>query len=241
MPDADLDTAVNGLMGAAYGSAGERCMAISVAVAVGDIADPLIERISEQARSLKVLPGTDPEAEMGPLVTKEHLEKVSSYIEIGVQEGADLVVDGRGIQHQSHKDGYFLGASLFDKVTPDMRIYKEEIFGPVLAVVRTDNPEDALKLVNGHEFGNGTAIFTRDGEAARKFVSNVQAGMVGVNIPIPVPVAYHSFGGWKSSLFGDHHMHGPEGIRFFTKLKTVTSRWPRDKQGRADYAMPVQS
>ncbi len=241
MPDADLDTAVNGLMGAAYGSAGERCMAISVAVAVGDIADPLIERISEQARCLKVLPGTDPEAEMGPLVTKEHLEKVSSYIEIGVKEGADLVVDGRGIQHESHNDGYFLGASLFDNVTPDMRIYKEEIFGPVLSVVRTDNPEDALRLVNDHEFGNGTAIFTRDGEAGRNFASNVQSGMVGINIPIPVPVAYHSFGGWKSSLFGDHHMHGPEGIRFFTKLKTVTSRWPRDKQGRADYAMPVQS
>ena len=241
MPDADLDTAVDGLMGAAYGSAGERCMAISVAVAVGDIATPLVERIAEQARRLKVRPGTDPEAEMGPLVTSEHYKKVTSYIETGLNEGAELLVDGRGVQHESYKGGYFLGPCLFDNVTPEMRIYKEEIFGPVLSVVRTDDPEHALDLVNNHEFGNGAAIFTRDGEAGRQFVSRVQAGMVGVNVPIPVPVAYHSFGGWKASLFGDHHMHGPEGVRFYTRLKTVTSRWPRDGSRGASYSMPVQS
>ena len=241
MPDADLNTAVNGLMGAAYGSAGERCMAVSVAVAVGEIAGPLVERIAEDARRLKVRPGTDPEAEMGPLVTAEHYQKVTSYIETGLSEGAELVVDGRGVQDESYKGGYFLGPCLFDNVTPDMRIYKEEIFGPVLSVVRTDSPEYALELVNDHEFGNGAAIFTRDGEAGRQFVSHVQAGMVGVNVPIPVPVAYHSFGGWKASLFGDHHMHGPEGVRFYTRLKTVTSRWPRDESQSASYAMPVQS
>ena len=240
LPDADLNTAVNGLMSAGYGSAGERCMAISVAVAVGDIADPLVERIAEDVRRLKVLPGTNPEADMGPLVTREHFEKVTGYVDLGVEEGADLVVDGRGIQHADHGDGYFLGGCLFDNVTTDMRIYKEEIFGPVLSIVRTDNPETALQMVNDHALGNGTCIFTRDGESSRQFVSNVQVGMVGVNVPIPVPVAYHSFGGWKSSLFGDHHMHGPEGVRFYTKLKTVTSRWPRDKSQGASYSMPVQ-
>ena len=241
MPDADINTAVNGLMSAGYGSAGERCMAISVAVAVGDIADPLVERIAEEVRRLKVLPGTNPESEMGPLVTREHFEKVRGYVDLGVEEGADLVVDGRGIQHEDHGEGFFLGGCLFDNVTTDMRIYKEEIFGPVLSIVRTDDPETALQIVNDHEFGNGTCIFTRDGEAGRQFASNVQAGMVGINVPIPVPVAYHSFGGWKSSLFGDHHMHGPEGVRFYTKLKTVTSRWPRDESQGASYSMPVQA
>ena len=240
MPDADLDTAVSGLMGAAYGSAGERCMAVSVAVTVGDIADRLIERLSDEARRLKVRPGTDPDAEMGPLVTREHLQRVSSYVDIGVEEGADLVVDGRGVQGESLGDGYFIGPSLFDNVKPDMRIYKEEIFGPVLSVVRTSEPQEAFDLVDNHEFGNGAAIFTGNGELGRRFVHQAQAGMVGVNVPIPVPVAYHSFGGWKSSLFGDHHMHGPEGVRFFTKLKTVTSRWPRDERAAASYSMPVQ-
>ncbi len=241
MPDADLNTAVNGLMSAGYGSAGERCMAISVAVAVGDIADPLVERIAEEVRRLKILPGTNPEAEMGPLVTKDHYEKVRGNVDLGVEEGADLVVDGRGIQHEEYGDGFFLGGCLFDNVTTDMRIYKEEIFGPVLSVVRTDSPEDALQMVNDNEFGNGTCIFTRDGEAGRQFVSNVQAGMVGINVPIPVPVAYHSFGGWKNSLFGDHHMHGPEGVRFFTKLKTITSRWPEGGRSEAQFSMPTLS
>ncbi|HUS96869.1 MAG TPA: CoA-acylating methylmalonate-semialdehyde dehydrogenase [Hyphomicrobiaceae bacterium] len=240
MPDADMDTAISGLMGAAYGSAGERCMAISVAVAVGGIADRLVERLADEAHRLKVRPGTDPEAEMGPLVTSQHLQRVSSYIDIGLEEGADLVVDGRGVQGESLGDGFFIGPSLFDNVKPDMRIYREEIFGPVLSVVRAENADEAFRLVNEHEFGNGTAIFTNSGETGRRFVNEIQAGMVGVNVPIPVPVAYHSFGGWKSSLFGDHHMYGPEGVRFFTKLKTVTSRWPRDEQARADYTMPVQ-
>ena len=241
MPDADLTTAVNGLMGAAYGSAGERCMAISIAVAIGDIADPLIEEVAKQVRVLKVLSGTNPEAEMGPLVTQEHYEKVCTYVDLGVEEGANLIVDGRDIRRNYHGDGYFLGGCLFDNVTPDMRIYKEEIFGPVLGVMRVDTLEEGLKLINDHEFGNGTTIFTRDGESGRNFAHSVQAGMVGINVPIPVPVSYHSFGGWKSSLFGDHHMHGPEGVRFFTKLKTVTSRWPRDTRAGADFAMPVQN
>lgn len=239
MPDAELDSAVNGLMGAAFGSAGERCMAISVAVAVGDIAEPLVNNLADQAWKLKVLPGTDSDAEMGPLVTRQHYDKVSSYIEIGNKEGAELVIDGRGIQNKRHGDGFFLGPTIFDKVEPDMRIYKEEIFGPVLSVVRAETPEEALQLVNDHEFGNGTAIFTRDGNAGRQFANKVQAGMVGINVPIPVPVAYHSFGGWKSSLFGDHHMHGPEGIRFFTKLKTVTARWPQGSGEVAQFSMPT--
>ena len=239
MPDCDLDKTVDALMGAAYGSAGERCMAISVAVAVGRVADELVETLAQRVRALKIGAGTEADAEMGPLVTRAHLERVSGYIDAGVVEGAKLVVDGRNLRLQGYEDGFFIGGTLFDDVTPDMRIYREEIFGPVLSVVRAPAFDDALELVNGHEFGNGTAIFTRDGDAARAFVHGVQAGMVGVNVPIPVPMAFHSFGGWKSSLFGDHHMHGPEGIRFFTKLKTVTSRWPTGIRAGAEFVMPT--
>lgn len=240
LPDADLDQAADALMGAAYGSAGERCMAVSVAVPVGQAtADALIEKLAPRVRALKVGPGTDREAEMGPLVTEAHRDKVASYIDQGVAEGAKLVVDGRGLVLQGYENGYFLGGTLFDDVSPDMAIYREEIFGPVLSVVRSQSFEDAVKLVNEHEFGNGTAIFTRDGDAAREFTHRVQAGMVGVNVPIPVPMAFHSFGGWKASLFGDHHMHGPEGVRFYTRLKTVTSRWPKGIRAGAEFTMPT--
>ena len=240
MPDADMDQAVDALMGAAYGSAGERCMAISVAVPIGKkTADALIARLEPKVRALKVAPGTDPEAEMGPLVTRQHQEKVKGYIDAGVAEGAKLVVDGRGIKLQGYENGYFVGGTLFDNVTPDMKIYKEEIFGPVLSVVRADTYEQAATMINEHEYGNGTAIFTRDGDAAREFAHQIQVGMVGINVPIPVPMAFHSFGGWKSSLFGDHHMHGPEGIRFYTRLKTITSRWPTGIRAGADFVMPT--
>jgi len=227
LPDADMDKAVDALMGAAYGSAGERCMAISVAVAVGDAtADELVAKLSPKIQGLKVAPYTDPYAEMGPVITQAAKDRIEGYIQRGVDQGAKLVVDGRGLNLQGYENGFFLGGTLFDRVTPDMDIYKDEIFGPVLAVVRAETYEAALKLVNDHEYGNGTAIFTRDGDAARDFTVRVQAGMVGVNVPIPVPVAYHSFGGWKRSLFGDHDIHGMEGVRFYTKLKAVTSRWP---------------
>ncbi len=239
MPDADMDQTVDALMGAAYGSAGERCMAISVAVAVGGAGDALVERLAPRVRALKIGPGTDPEAEMGPLVTRAHLDRVLGYVEAGVAEGAELVVDGRAPRLQGHEDGFFIGGSLFDRVTPDMRIYREEIFGPVLAVVRAPDFAAALELVNAHEFGNGTAIFTRDGDSARAFAHGVQAGMVGINVPIPVPMAFHSFGGWKRSLFGDHAMHGREGVRFFTKLKTVTSRWPTGIRAGAEFVLPT--
>jgi malonate-semialdehyde dehydrogenase (acetylating)/methylmalonate-semialdehyde dehydrogenase len=239
MPDADPDQAADALMGAAYGSAGERCMSISVAVAVGASADGLIQKLAPRVRALKIGPGTDPESEMGPLVTAAHRDKVKGYIDIGVKEGAELVVDGRSLRLQGYEDGFFLGPSLFDKVRPEMRIYREEIFGPVLCVVRAANFDDAIKLVNEHEFGNGAAIFTGDGNTARSFVSRVAAGMVGVNVPIPVPMAFYSFGGWKHSLFGDHHIHGMEGIRFYTKLKTVTSRWPAGIRDGADFIMPI--
>ena len=240
MPDADMDQAVDALMGAAYGSAGERCMAISVAVPIGKkTADALIAKLEPKVRALKVAPGTDPEAEMGPLVTKQHQEKVKGYIDAGVAEGAKLVVDGRGIKLQGYENGYFVGGTLFDNVTPDMKIYKEEIFGPVLSVVRAETYEQAATMINEHEYGNGTAIFTRDGDAAREFAHQIQVGMVGINVPIPVPMAFHSFGGWKSSLFGDHHMHGPEGIRFYTRLKTITSRWPTGIRAGADFVMPT--
>ncbi|MDP5292976.1 CoA-acylating methylmalonate-semialdehyde dehydrogenase [Oceanimonas sp. CHS3-5] len=238
MPDADLDSTVNALMGAAYGSAGERCMAISVAVAVGDIADSLVSTLQERLKELRVLPGTHPDAEMGPLVTREHLETVLSFVDSGLKEGAELVVDGRRSDHPDHGDGFFMGGCLFDHVTPDMRIYQQEIFGPVLSVVRVDDYEQALDLINRHEYGNGTAIFTREGHAAREFAARVQAGMVGINVPIPVPMAFHSFGGWKGSLFGDHHMHGMEGVRFFTKLKTVTSRW-QENRTQSQFSMPT--
>ena len=239
MPDADIDQATDALMGAAFGSAGERCMAISVAVAVGDAGDALMEHLAPRAQSLKVGPGMDSDSEMGPLVTAQHLEKVRGYIDLGVEEGADLAVDGRGFKLQGYENGHFIGPSIFDNVTPEMRIYQEEIFGPVLSVVRMPDFDSALRIVNEHEYGNGTAIFTRDGDAARAFSNDCQVGMVGVNVPIPVPLAFHSFGGWKRSLFGDLHMHGPEGVSFYTKLKTVTSRWPTGIRQGAEYVMPV--
>jgi malonate-semialdehyde dehydrogenase (acetylating)/methylmalonate-semialdehyde dehydrogenase len=239
MPDADMDQATDALMGAAYGSAGERCMAISVAVAVGDAGDALMEKLEPRVRGLKVGPYDDPEAEMGPLVTPQAYERVRGYVDSGLEQGATLAVDGRDLTLQGYEDGYFLGGCLFDHVTPEMTIYKEEIFGPVLSVVRTAGYEEAVDLVNAHEYGNGTAIFTRDGDAARDFAQRAQIGMVGVNVPIPVPMAFHSFGGWKRSLFGDHHMHGPEGVRFYTKLKTVTSRWPTGLRSGAEFVMPT--
>ena len=239
MPDCDLDQAVNGLMGAAYGSAGERCMAQSVAVAVGNIGDKLVKNLKTKVENLKVGPGMDKNSEMGPLVTKDHLEKVKSYVDIGVQEGAELVVDGRNLKLQGYENGYYMGGCLFDKVKKNMKIYKEEIFGPVLSVVRVNNFEDALTLVNDHEFGNGVSIFTRDGDVGRTFSSRAKIGMVGINIPIPVPMAFHSFGGWKRSLFGDQHMHGPEGVRFYTKLKTITSRWPDGLKSDPEFVMPT--
>jgi len=239
MPDADLDQVTDALMGAGYGAAGERCMAISVAVAVGGVGDALIDRLAPRVRALKVAPGTDPDAEMGPLVTRTHLDKVRGYVEAGIAEGAKLVVDGRDLKLQGYEDGFYLGGCLFDDVTPDMKIYKEEIFGPVLSVVRVPKFDDALHLINEHEYGNGTAVFTRDGDTARAFMHGVQVGMVGINVPIPVPVAYHSFGGWKRSLFGDHHIYGREGVRFYTKLKTVTSRWPTGIRAGAQFVMPT--
>jgi malonate-semialdehyde dehydrogenase (acetylating)/methylmalonate-semialdehyde dehydrogenase len=239
MPDADTGNAASALIGAAYGSAGERCMAISVAVAVAGAADPLIAAIRSQLESLKVGPGTADGVEMGPLVTREHLGRVANYVDLGVQEGARLVVDGRGLKVAGHERGYFIGPCLFDAVQPSMRIYREEIFGPVLCVVRVPDLGAALDLVNGHEFGNGAAIFTASGEAARTFSQGVQAGMVGVNVPIPVPMAFHSFGGWKRSLFGALHVHGPDGVRFYTRLKTVTSRWPTARRENAQFVMPT--
>ena len=239
MPDCDLNQAVNGLMGAAYGSAGERCMAQSVAVAVGNIGDSLVENLKIKVEKLKVGPGMDKNSEMGPLVTKDHLDKVKGYVDLGVSEGADLVVDGRKLKLQGYEKGYYMGGCLFDKVTSKMRIYKEEIFGPVLSVVRAKNFEEALNLVNDHEFGNGASIFTRDGDVGRSFSSKAKIGMIGVNIPIPVPMAFHSFGGWKRSLFGDQHMHGPEGVRFYTKLKTITSRWPDGLKSDPEFTMPT--
>ena len=239
MPDCDLDQAVNGLMGAAYGSAGERCMAQSVAVAVGDIGDRLVDKLSKKVEVLKVGPGMDKNSEMGPLITKEHLQKVRGYIDIGVKEGAKLVVDGRNLKLQGYENGFFIGGCLFDNVKKDMRIYKEEIFGPVLSVIRAKDFQEATELVNDHEYGNGVSIFTRDGDAARTFSSKIKVGMVGINIPIPVPMAFHSFGGWKRSLFGDQHMHGPEGVRFYTKLKTITSRWPSGIRSNPEFVMPT--
>ena len=239
MPDCDLDQAVNGLMGAAYGSAGERCMAQSVAVAVGNVGDKLVDELSKKVEALKIGPGMDKNSEMGPLVTKEHLERVRGYVDLGIKEGADLVVDGRDIKLQGYEDGYYIGGCLFDNVKKDMRIYKEEIFGPVLSIIRAKDFNEALNLINDHEFGNGTSIYTRDGDAGRTFANQIKVGMVGINIPIPVPVAFHSFGGWKRSLFGDQHMHGPEGVRFYTKLKTITSRWPSGVRSDPEFIMPT--
>ena len=240
MPDADMEQVADALMGAAYGSAGERCMAISVAVAVGDdTADAIIERLASRVMDLKVGPGSDPDAEMGPLISGEHLSKVKDYVDLGIEEGAELVVDGRSLSIEGHENGFYLGGCLFDKVDSNMRIYREEIFGPVLCVVRVADFDTALQLVNDHEYGNGTAIFTRDGDTARTYSSQVQVGMVGINVPIPVPMAFHSFGGWKRSLFGDMHMHGMEGVHFYTRLKTTTSRWPTGIRTGADFHMPT--
>jgi len=240
MPDADLDNAVNALMGAAYGSCGERCMAISVAVCVGDhIADALIGKLVPRINALKVGAGTQCGLDMGPLVTKAHLEKVTGYVNDGVAAGAELVVDGRDISIAGHEQGFFIGGCLFDRVTTDMRIYQEEIFGPVLCVIRVESLEQAIALINQHEYGNGTCIFTRDGESARLFSNEIEAGMVGVNVPLPVPVAFHSFGGWKRSLFGDLHAYGPDGVRFYTRRKTITQRWPkRETHEAAQFAFP---
>ena len=227
MPDADVDNAVNALMGAAYGSCGERCMAISVAVCVGDeTADTVVGKLQERLHNLKVGNGADASNDMGPLITEAHYDKVKGYVDIGVEEGADLVVDGRDLSVKGHENGFFLGPCLFDNVTADMRIYREEIFGPVLCVVRAESEERAMQLIDDHEYGNGTCIFTRDGEAARYFADNIKVGMVGINVPLPVPVAYHSFGGWKRSLFGDLYACGPDSVRFYTRRKTITQRWP---------------
>jgi len=240
LPDADVNLTVDALTGAAYGSAGERCMAISVAVAVGDAtADRLVEALAARVRALRVDHSQNGDADMGPLITAAHRDRVSGYIQDGVEEGARLVVDGRGLEVKGFENGFFLGGSLFDRVTPAMRIYREEIFGPVLVVVRVPTLEAAIALVNAHEFANGTAVFTRDGGAARAFVQAIQVGMVGVNVPIPVPMAFMSFGGWRRSSFADHAMHGMEGVRFYTRLKTVTSRWPDEKGGRAEFVMPT--
>ncbi|BCP51618.1 putative 3-oxopropanoate dehydrogenase [Kaistia sp. 32K] len=240
MPDADMDKVADALMGAGYGSAGERCMAVSVAVPIGEkTADKLVETLAPRVRALKIGPATDRDAEMGPLVTKQHMEKVLGYIDKGVAEGAKLVVDGRGFKLQGYENGYFVGGTLFDHVDKDMTIYREEIFGPVLAVLRAGSYSEALELINAHEFGNGTAIFTRDGDAARSFADKVEAGMVGINVPIPVPVAYHSFGGWKRSVFGDHAIYGPEGVHFYTRLKTVTTRWPDGIKSGAVFNFPT--
>ena len=239
MPDADLDQATDALIGAGYGAAGERCMAISVAVAVGDVGDKLLAKLAPRVQALKVGPGLDPQSEMGPLVTRQHRDKVMGYVDQGVKEGAKLVVDGRGLKLQGYENGNFMGGCLFDHVTPNMRIYKEEIFGPVLSVVRAKDYEEALRLPSESEYGNGVSIFTRDGDTARDFVNRVQVGMVGVNFAIPVPLAYHTFGGWKRSGFGDLNQHGPDSVRFYTKTKTVTSRWPTGTKEGAEFVIPT--
>jgi malonate-semialdehyde dehydrogenase (acetylating)/methylmalonate-semialdehyde dehydrogenase len=243
MPDADLDNTVSALMGAAYGSCGERCMAIAVAVTVGeDTGDALVGKLKTELENLRVGPGTDNNNDMGPLITCQHYDKVKGYIDLGEQEGADVVVDGRGLSVDGHEEGYFLGGTLFDRVKPHMKIYQDEIFGPVLCVVRADSMREAMDLIDDHEYGNGTCIFTRDGEAARYFTDNIKVGMVGVNVPLPVPVAYHSFGGWKRSLFGDLYAYGPDAVRFYTRRKTITQRWPSSgvREG-AQYSFPTNT
>ena len=240
MPDADLNQTVNGLLGAGYGSAGERCMAISVAVAVGnEVADKLVAALSRRVLELKIGDGFTAGTEMGPLISAAHLAKVRGYVDQGVAEGAELVVDGRNLRVPGNEQGFFIGGCLFDRVTPDMSIYKEEIFGPVVCVVRVPDYAAGVELINSHEFGNGTAIFTRDGDAARQFCHEIQVGMVGVNVPIPVPMAFHSFGGWKRSLFGPLHMHGSDGVRFYTKRKAITARWPTGIRADAEFTMPT--
>jgi malonate-semialdehyde dehydrogenase (acetylating)/methylmalonate-semialdehyde dehydrogenase len=239
MPDANLDQAADALVGAGYGSAGERCMAISVAVAVGSIADQLVDKLAARIRSLKVADGSSPGADMGPLISAAHREKVSGYIEDGVREGAKLVVDGRGLRVAGRENGFFLGPSLFDRVEPGMRIYRDEIFGPVLSIVRAPDLAAAVELVNAHEYGNGVACYTSDGGVAREFARRIKAGMVGINVPIPVPLAFHSFGGWKRSLFGDHHIYGEEGVRFYTRYKSVMQRWPSAEGKGPEFTMPT--
>ncbi len=239
MPDANLDQAVDGVIGAGYGSAGERCMAVSVAVAVGNIADELVNKIQIAAQKLKVAPWTDQDSDMGPVISKDHKEKIENYISIGVKEGAKLIEDGRNYKIQGYENGYFVGPTLFDYVSKDMTIYKEEIFGPVVSVIRAQNYEEALKLVNDHKYGNGTSIYTSDGEISRHFTTHSNIGMVGVNVPIPVPMAFHSFGGWKQSIFGDHAVHGMEGVHFYTRLKTITSRWPKSIKAGPEFKMPT--
>jgi malonate-semialdehyde dehydrogenase (acetylating)/methylmalonate-semialdehyde dehydrogenase len=240
MPDADLDQTVDALIGAGYGSAGERCMAVSVAVPVGEeTANRLMEKLIPRVESLKIGPSTDPSADFGPVVTRAHLDKIKDYVELGVKEGATLAVDGRGFTMQGYENGFYMGGCLFDNVTKDMRIYKEEIFGPVLSVVRAKSFHEGLALANEHEFGNGVAIFTRDGDAARDFAAKVDVGMVGINVPIPVPIAYYTFGGWKRSAFGDLNQHGPDAFRFYTKTKTVTSRWPSGVKDGAEFVIPT--
>ncbi|MFG2892785.1 CoA-acylating methylmalonate-semialdehyde dehydrogenase [Streptomyces sp. NPDC048248] len=238
LPDADLDLAADSAINAAYGSAGERCMAISVVVAVGDTADPLIGKIKERADKLRIGPGDDPASEMGPLITKVHRDKVASYVEGAAAQGADVVIDGTGYTVEGYEDGHWIGVSLLDNVTPEMDAYRDEIFGPVLSVVRVETYDDAIALMNASPWGNGTAIFTRDGGAARRFQLEVEAGMVGVNVPIPVPVGYHSFGGWKDSLFGDHHIYGNDGVHFYTRGKVVTTRWPDPSDGGINLGFP---
>lgn len=239
MPDADLDQAVDALIGAGYGSAGERCMAISIAVAVGDVADKLVPALAARAKTLKIKNGMELDAEMGPIVTREAQQRIAGYIEHGVGEGATLVVDGRGFKVPGHEGGFWLGGTLFDHVTPEMKIYKEEIFGPVLGVVRVPDFAAAVKLINDHEFGNGVSCFTSDGNVAREFARRIQVGMVGINVPIPVPMAWHGFGGWKKSLFGDMHAYGEEGVRFYTKQKSVMQRWPASIGKGAEFVMPT--
>jgi len=239
MPDADIEQAVDGLIGAGYGSAGERCMAISVAVLVGDIADQIVPKLAERAKALKIKNPMELDAEMGPIVTRQAKERIEGYIATGVEEGAKLVVDGRGHKVKGHEGGFFTGGTLFDHVTPGMRIYKEEIFGPVLSCVRVKDLAEAVQLVNDHEFGNGVACYTSDGNVAREFARRVQIGMVGINVPIPVPMAWHGFGGWKKSLFGDMHAYGEEGVRFYTKQKSVMQRWPETIAKGAEFVMPT--
>ena len=239
MPDADIEQAVDALMGAGYGSAGERCMAISVAVLVGDVADKVVPKLAERARALKIKNGMELDAEMGPIVTREARDRIEGYIELGVQEGAKLVVDGRGLKVPGHESGFFTGGTLFDHVSPSSRIYQEEIFGPVLGCVRVSDFAAAVDLINAHEFGNGVACFTSDGNVAREFARRIQVGMVGINVPIPVPMAWHGFGGWKKSLFGDMHAYGEEGVRFYTKQKSVMQRWPASIGKGAEFVMPT--
>jgi malonate-semialdehyde dehydrogenase (acetylating)/methylmalonate-semialdehyde dehydrogenase len=239
MPDADIDQAVDALIGAAYGSAGERCMAISVAVLVGDVADKIVPMLAERCRTLKVKNGMELDAELGPIVTKVALDRISGYVDDGIAAGATLVEDGRNVKIPGHEGGFWMGGVLFDHVTPDMRIYKEEIFGPVLSCVRVADFGAAVDLVNSHEFGNGVACFTRDGHVAREFARRIQVGMVGINVPIPVPMAWHGFGGWKRSLFGDMHAYGEEGVRFYTKQKSIMQRWPESTPKGAEFAMPT--